>query len=241
MKIYQVVCSVNYREIGELIDYGKLVDADEVELSVFDPIPGRTSMFHLNDAQIRTVTRFFETFEQPDRPFVHHELFLRRLQNIDIAKGAFDNGIVASIPCAAGWFYARITTMGLVNGCLKAHRIPTGNLHKESFSNVWNGEAQNVFRRETKTIRADNPYLMNIGHDVRFGLPGCFRICDNLGQNQGIMRMAGGLSESDRAFVDRLVAMARSGATRDELIRFSETQAPPLRPMAPSSFTRVHV
>ncbi|MBZ0273474.1 radical SAM protein [bacterium] len=247
VKIYQVVNNLNYRELREMIDYARDVDADEVEFSVFDPIPGRTSMFTLTQAQIGSVNKFFENLTPPERPFVHSELMLRRLNEYDADKGVFDNGIVASIPCAAGWFYSRITTMGLVNGCLKAHRVPTGNVRESGVAPVWFSDKHNEFRRETKTIRPDSKWLTkNIGHDVKFPLPGCFRICDNLGQNQAIMRRHGGLTPEDHRLIDTLAAKAKGGMTReaivaeaDRLVREDARHAE--APGLVSSFTRVQV
>ncbi|MCB1152746.1 radical SAM protein, partial [bacterium] len=239
IKVYQVVCNLNYHEVGEMIQYARDVEAEEVELSIFDPIPRRTNQFNLSAEQIESLNDYFKDFEQTGRTFVHHELFLRRINNIDVLKGVFDNGIVASIPCAAGWFYSRVTAVGEVHACLKSHRIPTGNLYKknEDFQRVFFGDYHNEFRRETIKIDHFNPYLQQIGHDIKFGLPGCFRVCDNIGHNQGVMRMEGGLTPDERAVVDRIVEMGKFGATKDEMITYAESQLPA---WIDQSFTRIH-
>ncbi len=225
--IYNVVCSLNYRDIPEMIEYARRVGADEVEFSVLDPIPHRTSQFNLTATQIAFIDRFFDSFKQERKPFVHYELFLRRLHNVDVHKGVFDNGIVASIPCAAGWFYSRVTTTGQMHGCLKSHRVPTGELTANSFERIWYGEEHNEFRRHTLHITPNDPYLLKIGHDIKFGLPGCYRTCDNIGKNQEIMKMVGGLTDEEKSLVDRLVEMAKSGASRDELLRVSHGEWSP--------------
>ncbi len=219
--IYNVICSLNYREIPEMIEFAREAGADEVEFSIMDPIPHRTSLFNLDAKQIEHIEFMFDKYRPVEGLVVHSELFLRRLHNVDVHKGVFDNGIVASIPCAAGWFYSRVTTTGQTHGCLKAHRVPTGELKSNSFERIWYGEEQNEFRRHTLHINQDDPYLLKIGHDIKFGLPGCYRVCDNIGRNQDIMKMAGGLTPEERALVDRLAEMAKSGASRDELFRVS--------------------
>ena len=233
VKIYNVVCSLNYREIPGMIAYGRDLGVEEVELSVMDPIPGRTSMFNLNESHIAWIDRWHAEFRQDNRPFVHTELMMRRLHNVDALKGVFDNGIVASIPCAAGWFFSRITTTGLVNACLKSHRIPSGQA-KDGFDAAWFGEKHDEFRRHTIRIDQNDPWLMQIGHDINFPLPGCFRICDNLGHNQEVMRIRGGLSPEDAARVDRLAEMAKAGASREALIAASRGDQPGAAPTLPT-------
>ena len=211
VKLYHVINSLNYEEIPAMIEHGRAVGAEELELSVFDPIPGRTNIFTLNRRQIDRVLKILESLDDDDKPFVHKKLFVRRLQNIDAAKGVFDNGIVGSIPCAAGWFYSRITTVGQVHGCLKAHRVAAGDLRQHDFRAVWFGEGMKTFRRHTVSLDYDDPWLKNIGHDIGFDLPGCYRVCDNLGHNQSIMMLAGALTDHENKALDAMERAAREG------------------------------
>jgi MoaA/NifB/PqqE/SkfB family radical SAM enzyme len=217
VKLYEVICALNFEEIPEMIAHGRAVGAEEVEFAVLDPIPRRTDVFTLDKQQIARAIRLAAGSATNGRPFVHREQFVRRLQNIDAVKGVFDNGIVGSIPCAAGWFFTRITTVGQVHGCLKSHRIAAGDLRRQDFPAVWFGERQNEFRRRTLRLNYDDPWLRNIGHDIDFALPGCFRICDNLGGNQAVMRLAGSLSPQENAIVEGMAQAARRGAALAEV------------------------
>jgi len=217
VKIYNVICSLNADDIPAMINHGKSLGVEEVEFSILDPIPRRTMIFLLTPRQINKITEFFKTYKQQERPFVHYELFLRRLHNVDVQKGVYDNGIVESIPCVAGWFYARVTTVGQVHSCLKAHRVAAGNLTGHRFGQIWFGEGQDRFRKNTIQLKYDNPFLEMIGHDIDFALPGCYRICDNLGYNQQIMRIAGALSPLEGECLDAMEIAAKDHATKERL------------------------
>lgn len=217
VKLYQVICSLNLEEIPAMVNHAREVEAEELELAVFDPIPRRTEGFILDRKQIARALELVEQLPKNDRPFIHHELFTRRLQNVDAIKGAYDNGIVASIPCVAGWFYCRVTTVGQVHACLKAHRVAVGDLRRHDYPAVWFGNGMRTFRQHTHHLNPRDPWLRNIGHDIDFALPGCFRICDNLGHNQHIMKLVGGLTEAETQTLDDMTAAARQGAELPEI------------------------
>jgi len=212
VKIYHVINTANYEQIPQMVEHGREVGAEEVELAVFDPIPGRTNIFTLDKLRIERTLALVEQLDKEGPPFVHTELFVRRLTNIDATKGVFDNGIVASISCAAGWFYSRVTTVGEVHACLKAHRVPVGDLTEHDLRAVWYGDGMKQFRSHTLHLDYHDPWLQMIGHDIDFDLPGCFRICDNIGHNQHIMRLVGGLSEAETKMLDAMEQAARDGA-----------------------------
>ena len=233
IKLYNVICSLNYRQIPDMIDHAARMGVEEVEFSVLDPIPRRTNVFLLDPKQIKWVQDFFAEFAQLPPLFVHHELFLRRLGNVDVHKGVYDNTVVESIPCAAGWFYARVTTVGQVHSCLKAHRIPAGELSDYSFPELWYGGGQNKFRENTVQLKYDNPFLMMVGHDIDFALPGCYRICDNLGTNYQVQHRLGQLSPTERAALDAMEHEARQGADTERLRQVFDEHCPQPDPCQP--------
>ena len=217
VKLYHVINRLNYEEIPLMVEHARQTGVEEVELAAFDPIPRRTDVFTLGKKEIERTLEILDALPDDGPPFVHRDLFIRRLGNIDAAKGVFDNGIVASIPCAAGWFYSRVTTVGQVHACLKAHRVAVGDLREHDFGAAWFGEGMKTFREHTLHLDYNDPWLRNIGHDVHFALPGCFRICDNLGHNQHVMRLAGGLTETENRLLDNMETAARKGASLLEI------------------------
>jgi MoaA/NifB/PqqE/SkfB family radical SAM enzyme len=72
---------------------------------------------------------------------------------------------------------------GDVNACLKAHRIPVGNLYQENFCKIWNGEKQQHFRKKTLVYKKDNPFFRLIGNDPDIKEAGCYKSCDDIGRN----------------------------------------------------------
>ncbi|MCF7907307.1 MAG: radical SAM protein [Candidatus Omnitrophica bacterium] len=50
LKLYNVICSKNYRNIEEMVDFAKSMDADSLEFQVVDIISGKTDHLALKDA-----------------------------------------------------------------------------------------------------------------------------------------------------------------------------------------------
>ncbi len=100
--------------------------------------------------------------------------FYRRVMNI--GKGLQDekDRIVDTFPCYAGWIYSRVRVNGDVIPCCKAHRVPVGNLHKHNFRKIWNSQKQQEFRDKGKNVKKSDAYFSPIG---------CYKGCDNLGEN----------------------------------------------------------
>jgi len=228
IKLYQVICNLNYREIPDMAWLGHHLGVETVEYAAFDPIPGRTDQLLLLPHEIADALRLIDSIkDEPKLPRIDHELFVRRLGHIDAAKGAYDNGIYFNLHCYAGWFFARITTVGEFHSCLKSHRMPVGNIHDKSFAELWNSKAQREFRRHTFEIDVKDPYLKKIGHDIDFPLPGCFRICDNIGHNELIEGYWKDFQSKGNDAITKLLKAARQGKSLDELegIYASEAQA----------------
>ncbi len=99
----------------------------------------------------------------------------RELENY-LSCGRYAQGIVDKIPCYAGWLYARIEADGEVIPCCRGHRFPVGNIFKEEFFSIWNGEREREFRRRGRERKKEAPL---------FQLIGCREGCDNLGMNIG--------------------------------------------------------
>ncbi|MDP8254307.1 MAG: radical SAM protein [Candidatus Alcyoniella australis] len=211
VKIYDVLCSINAHELEEMVHSARDLGAEEIDFAVFDPIPGRTGHLILTQQQIAEVKRTLEHLDRPPGLEINDALLLQRLSNVDVEKGVYDNGRIDTIPCYSGWFYARITTTGQVHSCLKSHRIPVGETAQRPFWQAWYGEGQDDFRRNTLKLDYTNPYLAKIGHDINFALPGCYRICDNLGMNLGIQRLAQSLPEMTLGMLELMEQAAARG------------------------------
>jgi len=104
------------------------------------------------------------------------EQFLRRVSNEKSNEGKYDSNIVDTIPCYAGWTFARIMANGDILSCLKSHLMPIGNIYKQSFKKSWYSKKQRLFREKSRCKKSD-PYFSKIK---------CYKSCDNLGTNLSI-------------------------------------------------------
>jgi len=87
------------------------------------------------------------------------------------------------MPCYIGWLFARIIPNGEIHSCLKAHRIPTGSLYLNRFSEIWNSEKQVYFRKKTLAYKKSDLFFRLIGNDPNIKEVGCYKSCDDIGRN----------------------------------------------------------
>jgi len=218
VKLYQVICNANYHEIASMAWLGHKLGVESVEYAAFDPIPDRTEQFLPRPREIVESLSAIDSIKDNSMlPKIDHKLFTRRLRHPGAPQGDYDNGIYFNLHCYAGWFFARITTVGEFHSCLKSHRIPIGNIHQTSFKKLWNSELQREFRRHTFKIDVNDPYLKRIGHDINYPLPGCFRICDNIGQNELMEGYWQNACNSKKELLTKLHEAAREGKSLEEL------------------------
>lgn len=193
IKIYNVLSSVNYFEISKMVDFAMEVEAEAVEFTMIDTMPGRTDCLLLSEEQrqslIRECDRIKERFKEPEirgrLNLFQFDRFLRRISTDDTSRGEYDKNIVESMPCYIGWQFSRILADGNVNFCLKAHRIPVGSLYRNRFRDIWSSSLQKEYRRKANVYKKDDPFFSLIGNDPAAKV-GCYKSCDNLGQIVGL-------------------------------------------------------
>lgn len=104
--------------------------------------------------------------------------FLRRISSgIENASVLEYDSKIDNMPCYAGWDFARILTNGDVIPCCKGYLNPIGNIHKNSFSNIWKSKKYNEFREKAKVLSKRDSY---------FNTFECLKGCDNYGRNSQI-------------------------------------------------------
>ncbi len=119
--------------------------------------------------------------------------FYRRIMNIGKSLQDEKDRIVDTLACYAGWIYSRVRVNGDVIPCCKAHRMPMGNLYKHSFKEIWNSERQQEFRDKAKNLKKSDPYFSPIG---------CYKGCDNLGENLKIHKHIAALTRIQKALIN---------------------------------------
>jgi hypothetical protein len=117
----------------------------------------------------------------------------------------YDSDFIDKLPCYVGWTYARILADGNVNSCLKSHRFPVGNLYEQSFTEIWNGARQREFRQHALApSKAADPFFRLIGNDPKCQV-GCYKSCDNLGENIPFHETMQRLAPWERMMLDQAV------------------------------------
>jgi MoaA/NifB/PqqE/SkfB family radical SAM enzyme len=173
-----------------MVEFALETGVDSVEFTVIDTIPGETDVLLLSDKERETVTKkcyeiqhkFGKSLSNNGLKLFQFSQFLRRISTDDASSGEYDKDIIDSVPCSIGWVFTRIMADGNVNACLKAHRIPVGNIYKQRFREIWNGTLQKEFRRKTSKPKKDDPFFSFIGNDPNVKV-GCYKGCDDLGRN----------------------------------------------------------
>ena len=112
------------------------------------------------------------------------------------------------MPCYIGWLFSRILADGNVNFCLKAHRIPVGNLYTQSFRSVWNSPTQQAYRATALGAPKDDPFFSQIGNDPA-AKNGCFKSCDDLARNTNMHKKMQSLTVMEREFLHTAVRVLK--------------------------------
>jgi radical SAM protein with 4Fe4S-binding SPASM domain len=172
--IANVIFNLNYHEIEKMVDFGIETNSDEIYFTLIDPIENATDSLLLNKKQQGILLKKIQKIKDknPKIRIDNIENLIRRILNEEVNKGRYDSNIINKIPCYAGWLFARILANGDVSPCCRAVKFPTGNINKESFKRIWNGEKQKEFRRNG--LKMSKEFISKIG---------CDKMCDNLMQN----------------------------------------------------------
>lgn len=192
INLYYVIFNRNYHEIDKMVDLAIKVEADSVEFTPADVIPGRTDSLLLNREQaqqvIAAVQEQFKRLEAYNidkdvkTSITQKDSFIKRIGSSSALEGKYESETITKQPCYVGWAFARINANGDVNPCLKAHRISVGNLYKKSFRDIWNSPEEQLFRRKSFGLDFSDPYFENIGNDPACS-SGCLKSCDNIQVN----------------------------------------------------------
>jgi len=216
VRVYNVISQLNYAEFLSMADFALETGCESVEFTVVDTIPGRTEGLLLDGPQTRQLLQMCDKAKNDRRYYdaqgrciiENFEHFVRRASSSHSRDAEYDKGFLDTMPCYVGWLFARIIADGNVNSCLKAHRIPIGNLYAEDFDVIWNNARQREFRRCALRPQKDSPLLRMIGNDPEKNV-GCYKSCDDVGRNICMHQKLAGLTPSRRKALQALANTAR--------------------------------
>ncbi len=192
VKLYNVIFSKNCHELKGMVDFARSTGSESLEYTLVDTIPGKTDNLLLDNTQIAQLqkdvsllTRLKDKDGRINNVLLFgFDAFSRRVSSSkDMARATYDRNIIDKIPCYIGWRFARILPNGEINSCLKAHRIPMGNIKNNKFKDIWNGQKQVFFRKKTLTYIKNDPFFKSIGNNPDTQEAGCYKSCDDIGRN----------------------------------------------------------
>lgn len=198
--IHDVILKLNYHDVEEMLNFGLEIGADNIQFVPVDPINGKTDNLLLDDTEKKELLERLYLIKKRYDPeslvfcskegksvvLPDFDGFIRRIQELNISTGAYDEAVVDEFPCYVGWLFARIMTTGNVVPCCKGHRLSLGNVFKDRFRDIWFSEAYNQFRYNGLHLSKSDPYFSKIGNDAD-AKTGCYN-CDNLWQNMPMHR-----------------------------------------------------
>ena len=199
-KLYHVLTAENHGDAAAMVALAEDLGCDAVEFAVADLVPEHTDHLGVSADAARAVLKVLQPLAEravwrSPRVLGLDEVLVR-LQSLAEGRPA-DATLVHRMPCFAGWTYARVMADGRVIPCLKAHRIPSGNLHERGFREIWTGAKQARFREATRAARKEGPLFAQIGNDEGAAC-GCELGCDNLLDNQKTAERLRSLTRPER-------------------------------------------
>jgi len=194
VKLYNVIFNMNYFEVEKMVDFAEATKSESLEFTLVDIMPNSTDVLILDKQQLAQLSHLCMGIQSrlnaqgrtkdTNVLIFQFEQFLRRISvSSDVFDAKYDRNIIDSMPCYIGWLFARIIPNGEVHSCLKAHRIPTGSLYANRFSEIWNSEKQKYFRKKTLVCEKSDPFFKLIGNDSNTKEAGCYKSCDDIGRN----------------------------------------------------------
>ncbi len=194
VKVAVVVNKLNYGSLRELLDVVYKTGCRYVEFMVCDITQDTNNEFLLSREQLVFLKESFSALEgyikrkRYNITIINKQRFLRRISSPGAFQGEYDTD-TEKTPCYSGWVFLRLRANGDFNSCLKSHRMPIGNLYKESVLSAWNNPLQQEFRRQSLLVPKDKEYFKFIGNNGT-DKAGCIFTCDNIDINCRIHKLA---------------------------------------------------
>ena len=242
IKLYNVIFSMNYHELEDMVDFAIETNSESLEFTLVDTIPGATDKLALSADQLGELNQMCRNINSrldgknrvkgTNTLIFQFEQFLRRISvSQDAEEAKYDRNVIDSMPCYIGWLFTRVTPNGEIHPCLKAHRIPSGSLYRNSFREIWNSKEQAAFRKKTNVCEKRDPFFRLIGNDPGTHEAGCYKSCDDIGRNSWMHRGLQRLNAAQRmslkavARVMSLLRKLKSGKEDDLLCNVDRTAA----------------
>lgn len=149
IQIIHIVCSLNYHESIEVVDFASEVGADSIGFKRVDIVP-ETKKLLLNESQLNELSALLKDAGQRAKE-LNINTGLDTFNKIilpGLTSGNYTTDFYSLIPCYAGWKSARILETGDVIPCCGCYELILGNIKQQSFIDIWNSEKYMHFREK---------------------------------------------------------------------------------------------
>jgi radical SAM protein with 4Fe4S-binding SPASM domain len=143
--LYFVINRNNYNSLNSAVDLALNTRCDGVYFSIMHDSSEKVDFLMLDEDQI---CRLGDDLAKIEKRLNH----LHLTHNIDKLRFRYRIGefVLNRIPCYVNWFHVRVRLDGHVFPCIRcAPEMDFGNVHTQSFREIWNGKASRAFRKLT--------------------------------------------------------------------------------------------
>jgi radical SAM protein with 4Fe4S-binding SPASM domain len=167
---YYVINRNNYHSISNAVDLAVNTGCDGIHFSIMHDSSRTVGSLVLEEDDMRRVDDDLRKVETRLND-------LHMAHNIDRVRFRYQIGefVLDRVPCYSFWYHVRVQLDGRVFPCGRcAPEMDFGNIHTQSFEDIWNGEAIRAFRQHTMKRNADLEIMKTC--DCRY----CCFVCDNM-------------------------------------------------------------
>ncbi|MGC8929690.1 MAG: radical SAM protein [Candidatus Woesearchaeota archaeon] len=201
IRIKSIISKSNYKEFYRILEFS-LENSNFSEFylanEIFPKKDAEKRDLFLNEDQLREILGIAESVKDKykNKPWQNSSnlnAFIHAAKNYLMGKISYKNERIDFVPCYVGWVFARIMADGSVVPCLKAHRMPIGNIYKKSFKEIFFSKEYDEFRYCAKHLDKGENYFKKIG---------CYECCRQNDKNFNIHAEFESLNHSKGEILD---------------------------------------
>ena len=173
--LYFVINRNNYHRINSAVDLALNTRCDGINFSVMHDSSNKVASLMLDEDETCSLDTELSRIEKKlNQLGMNHNI---RNVRFRYRIGEF---VLNRVPCYISWFHVRVGLDGHIFPCIRcAPEIDFGNVHLQSFKEIWNGDAIRAFRSLTMNRRSG--LALTEPCDCRY----CCFVCDNMRVHRG--------------------------------------------------------
>lgn len=158
--LIDAICNLNYQDTAKMVEFAREIRVENIGFKRVDVIT-ETKEILLNDKQLEELKHLLkEAKEKAEKLGINTSIdFYEKYIAEGLTTGEYTSSYYTKIPCYVGWLSSRILSDGSVIPCCGCYEVPLGNIHNNSFKNIWNSNEYRRFRQQSMNIRK-NPKLV---------------------------------------------------------------------------------